>query len=74
MLSISQKADILSRAGIAASAAPPHDSPAWPAWASEVEAQFVAYTAARAARSLREAEVHRQADLLRRMAWSGAHL
>jgi hypothetical protein len=35
-------------------------------WSQEIEALFVTYTVARAARSLREAEQARQIDMLRR--------
>lgn len=37
-----------------------------------MEQSYVAYTAARAARSLREAENACQTEMLRRMAWSNA--
>ena len=71
MLSIQKKADILRQARMA----PPHptadaDEGSRHAWAREVEQRFVAYSAARAAQSLRSAEEARQHDMLRRMAWS----
>ncbi|RYF56403.1 MAG: hypothetical protein EOO29_52560 [Comamonadaceae bacterium] len=71
MLSIQKKADILRKACLA----PPlpgleTDEPSVGAWAREVELRFVAYSAARAAQSLRHAEEARQHDRLRSMAWS----
>jgi hypothetical protein len=63
MLTTVQKADILRKSGV--------DLPACPeaanAWTSRVDALFVDYVAARAAKSLRDAEEVRQLDLLRRM-------
>lgn len=69
MLTIAQKAQILSKAGIGVAVAAPGLSTA--EWEHEVEIGYVAYSAERAARSLRQAEAARQNDLLRRMAWSG---
>jgi hypothetical protein len=72
MLTIAQKAQILSKAGLGVvlpQAHVPLDE-----WEHRVEESYVAYTAARAARSLREAESARQAEMLRRMAWSSATL
>jgi hypothetical protein len=63
MLTTVQKADILRKSGL--------DIPACPEaardWTSRVDALFVDYVAARAAKSLRDAEEVRQLDLLRRM-------
>ncbi|MGJ7486465.1 hypothetical protein ACSFA2_14470 [Variovorax sp. LT2P21] len=63
MLTTVQKADILRKSGL--------DIPACPEaareWAGRVDALFVDYVAARAAKSLRDAEEVRQLDLLRRM-------
>jgi len=72
MLTIAQKAQILSKAGLG-SALTRGNMPL-AEWEKSVEAQYVAYTAARAARSLREAENARQNEMLRRMAWSSAAL
>ena len=72
MLTIAQKAQILSKAGLGV--ALPQDSAPLDEWERRVEQSYVAYTAARAARSLREAENARQAEMLRRMAWSNAAL
>ena len=72
MLTIAQKAQILAKAGLGVSLPQPDASPA--EWEHRVEQNYVAYTAARAARSLREAENARQAEMLRRMAWSNAAL
>lgn len=63
MLTTIQKADILRKSGA--------DVPACPEaageWSRRVDALFVDYVAARAAKSLRDAEEVRQLDLLRRM-------
>ena len=72
MLSIAQKADILRKAGVAQVPPPPAASAAAPEWERAVEALYAEYTAARAARSLREAEAARQQEMLRRMAWTTA--
>lgn len=72
MLTIAQKAQILSKAGLGV--APPQESAPLDEWEHRVEESYVAYTAARAARSLREAENARQTEMLRRMAWSNATL
>lgn len=72
MLTIAQKAKILSKAGLAV--AVPADSTLPTEWEHRVELGYVEYTAARAARSLREAESARQTEMLRRMAWSNAAL
>lgn len=71
MLTTVQKADILRKSGL--------DVPACPeaaeAWSVRVDALFVDYVAARAAKSLRDAEEVRQLDLLRRMShrsWGSA--
>lgn len=78
MLSTAHKADILRKAGVQIPA-PPADVSSGDAlkaagshWARSVETLYVAYAAARAAKSLRDAEEIRQMDMLRRMA-SGAH-
>jgi hypothetical protein len=63
MLSIVQKADILRKSGVDVPACPEASS----AWTSLVDTLFVDYVAARAAKSLRDAEEVRQLDLLRRM-------
>lgn len=72
MLTIAQKAQILSKAGLGTAhpgaTQPPAD------WERGVEEAYVAYSAARAARSLREAEHARSNEMLRRMAWSSAAL
>lgn len=72
MLTIAQKAQILSKAGLGV--ALPQQSTPLAEWEHQVEESYVVYTAARAARSLREAESARQAEMLRRMAWSNAAL
>lgn len=72
MLTIAQKAQILSKAGLGV--ALPQENAPLHEWEHRVEQSYVAYTAARAARSLREAENARQAEMLRRMAWSNAAL
>lgn len=80
MLTILQKAAILTRAGITLPSSQalrplPGDaperqdpSPFGAAWERAVEILYVAYTQARAARSLREAEEGRQMDRLREVA------
>lgn len=71
MLSLQKKADILRQARMAPpSPAADADERSLGAWAREVEQRFVAYSAARAAQSLRQAEEARQNALLQRMAWS----
>ncbi|MBS0429366.1 MAG: hypothetical protein JSR41_18970 [Proteobacteria bacterium] len=72
MLTIAQKAKILAKAGLGV--ALPQETAAPDDWEHRVEQSYVAYTAARAARSLREAENARQTEMLRRMAWSNAAL
>jgi len=73
MLSIVQKADILRKAGIAQVPSPPASGTlAAGEWERAVETLYTEYSAARAARSLREAEAARQQEMLRRMAWTGA--
>lgn len=80
MLTIAQKADILQKTGIAVPAAPaPSPLPdvqdgqttaepsAMARWTAAVEALFVSYVAARAAKSLRDAEERRQLAVLREM-------
>ncbi|RYF81260.1 MAG: hypothetical protein EOO29_11085 [Comamonadaceae bacterium] len=75
MLSIHKKADILRKARMAppSPAADAEESHVL-AWTREVEQRFVAYSAARAAQSLRHAEEARQQEMLRRMAWSPGSL
>lgn len=63
MLTTIQKADILRKSGLAIPACPEAASE----WTRRVDALFVDYVAARAAKSLRDAEEIRQLDLLRRM-------
>jgi hypothetical protein len=67
MLSIQQKANILKKAGQAVPALPADTSAAQTEWARTVENLYVAYAAARAAKSLRESEEARQLDRLRQM-------
>ncbi len=64
MLTTVQKADILRKSGLDLPACP--DAAAQD-WTARVDALFVDYVAARAAKSLRDAEEVRQLDLLRRM-------
>jgi hypothetical protein len=63
MLTTVQKADILRKSGVDVPACPEVTSE----WTHQVDALFVDYVAARAAKSLRDAEEVRQLDLLRRM-------
>lgn len=85
MLTVLQKATILGKAGFAVPArpidnaaaaatagpvAPP--SPAVHEWARAIETMYVSYVAARAAKSLRDAEESRQADMLRRLSLAGS--
>ena len=63
MLTTLQKADILRKSGLDLPACQEAES----AWERRVDALFVDYVAARAAKSLRDAEEVRQLDLLRRM-------
>lgn len=72
MLTLAQKAQILFKAGLGTAHPGVAQSPA--DWARGVEEAYVAYSAARAARSLREAESARSNEMLRRMAWSSASL
>lgn len=78
MLTIAQKADILQKTGIAVPAAPAPspltavqegpattETSAMVRWTAAVEALFVSYVAARAAKSLRDAEERRQLEMLR---------
>lgn len=72
MLTTVQKADILRKSGLDVPACP---EAAAEAWSVQVDALFVDYVAARAAKSLRDAEEVRQLDLLRRMShrsWGSA--
>lgn len=77
MLTIDQKAKILAKAGMAVSpeggdfGLATNDASSWE---QRVNEAYVAYSAARAARSLREAESARNTEMLRRMAWSSAVL
>ncbi|MDM0039955.1 hypothetical protein QTH89_08960 [Variovorax sp. J22G21] len=74
MLTTSHKAIILRKAGIEVPAVPPDADlqTAASSWARAVENLYVAYAAARAAKSLRDAEEVRQLAMLRRLS-SGAH-
>lgn len=63
MLTTVQKADILRKSGVEIPACPEVTRD----WARRVDALFVDYVAARAAKSLRDAEEARQLELLRRM-------
>jgi hypothetical protein len=79
MLTVAQKANILRKAGIPVPPGPGEDSPedgtplsAAPvltaeAWAATVNVVFVTYAAARAAKSLRDAEEARQLQTLRQL-------
>ncbi len=75
MLSTRHKADILRKAGLQVPACPT-DAEAVEAalstWAKAVEILYVTYAAARAAKSLRDAEEVRQIDMLRRLSASRA--
>ncbi|WGT63285.1 hypothetical protein [Variovorax paradoxus] len=82
MLTIFQKATILSKAGFEVPDCPAEDSSATSTnavsqkmheWGKAIETMYVAYVAARAAKSLRDAEESRQTDMLRRLsltAWA----
>jgi len=79
MLTIFQKATILSKAGFEVPACPAVDtstsavSQKMQEWGKAIETMYVTYVAARAARSLRDAEESRQTDMLRRLslnAWA----
>ena len=63
MLTTLQKADILRKSGCAV----PVEAEPSTAWSHRVDALFVEYVAARAAKSLRDAEEARQLDRLRSM-------
>ena len=63
MLSARHKAQILTRVGIAV---PPEDGEPAKAWRREIDILYAQFAAARAAKSLREAEEARQASLLRK--------
>ena len=68
MLTTAQKADILQKTGIAVPAGPTAADPsALARWTAAVEALFVSYVAARAAKSLRDAEERRQLAVLREL-------
>jgi hypothetical protein len=76
MLTIFQKATILSKAGFEVPACPAEDATAGVVsqkmhdWAKAIETLYVSYVAARAAKSLRDAEESRQTDMLRRLSLS----
>ncbi len=78
MLNVFQKATILGKAGIEVPPRPAADPvaddalacPRTQEWAKTVEALYVSYVAARAAKSLRDAEESRQAEMLRRLSLS----
>ena len=78
MLSTTQKANILKKAGVQVPEMPTSDAATAGGlhttreWATAVENLYVSYVAARAAKSLREAEEARQLDMLRRLASNGA--
>ncbi|MDM0113130.1 hypothetical protein QTI66_13305 [Variovorax sp. J22R133] len=83
MLTTLQKANILRKAGVQVPAAPTSVSEdasnpaaelhkAAKEWATTVENLYVTYAAARAAKSLRDAEEARQLDMLRRLSSSSA--
>jgi len=67
MLTTTQKADILRKSGCPV----PVAGEASPIWEKSVDALFVEYVAARAAKSLRDSEELRQLDRLRRMSGAG---
>ena len=67
MLTTAQKAEILRKSGCPVPVA--GDRPQ--AWDRAIDALFVEYVAARAAKSLRDAEDARQLDRLRRMSVQG---
>lgn len=69
MLTTLQKADILRKSGVDV----PACADAAVEWSSRVDSLFVDYVAARAAKSLRDAEEVRQLDLLRRMSARNWH-
>jgi len=69
MLDTTQKANILRRTGVDVPSPPQAaEGIALAAWTATIERLFVGYAAARAAKSLRDAEEVRQLDRLRRMA------
>ena len=70
MLTTRHKADILRKAGIPVPTCPAEVDLQAPSssWAKAVEILYVTYAAARAAKSLRDAEETRQMAMLRRMA------
>ena len=76
MLTIFQRAAILSKAGFEVPACPAEDASAGTVsqkmhdWAKAIETLYVSYVAARAAKSLRDAEESRQTDMLRRLSLS----
>jgi hypothetical protein len=81
MLTVLQKATILGKAGFAVPARPIEDamsaasaqpSAAAHEWAWAIETMYVSYVAARAAKSLRDAEDARRADMLRRLSLAGS--
>jgi hypothetical protein len=78
MLTSIQKASILRKNGFAVPDAPPdheplvNPAPAMQAWHRAIEALFASYAAARAAKSLRDAQEKSQLEWLRQMASGGA--
>ena len=70
MLTARHKATILRKAGFDVPATPsdPESTTAFGSWIQSVETLYVSYAAARAAKSLRDAEETRQLDMLRRLA------
>lgn len=71
MLTTSHKASILRKAGVAVPAQPLDADlhGACVSWAKTIETLYVSYAAARAAKSLRDAEEARQLTMLRGLAW-----
>ncbi|SEB25438.1 hypothetical protein [Variovorax sp. YR216] len=63
MLSARHKAQILTKVGVAV---PPEHSEPGKAWRREIDILYAQFAAARAAKSLREAEEARQMKLLRK--------
>lgn len=70
MLTTAHKAAILQKTGVAVPALPAGIGEALREWSAAVDSLFVSYVAARAAKSLRDAEELRQLELLRRISAS----
>jgi hypothetical protein len=85
MLTVAQKANILRKAGIPVPPGPDEPLPGMgasstaepalsaDAWAATVNVAFVTYAAARAAKSLRDAEEARQLQTLRQLSAGFSH-